>query len=393
MLSVLAAALDEVEIPATGPGLRQAFALRDRFNAMLAAAVAEFDRTGQWETDGAPSATSWLRHHASVSNKEAWALAKRSRRCQQLPVLAAAWSSGQLSGGQVDAVVAQLNDRNVELFASQEADIVPTLIGLSVGETVQVMRAWRQHADALDENDGPEQQPSTLHTSRILNGRTEVSGSLDGLSGETMLTALRVAQRPDLEGEPERTPAQRRADALIDICRFFLDHQTTVLSDRRRPHINITIDIAGLDTGEGACCLDGALISRADLKTLLCSANLHRVLVEGPSAILDYGTSRRVASTAQYNALAVRDRGCRFPGCDRPAHWCDAHHVVPWWPDKGPTRLDNLVLLCRRHHHLLHRNRWSMKLLPDGQLVVSTPDGNVLRSTPPGRPPPSLPLE
>ncbi|MBW8780372.1 MAG: DUF222 domain-containing protein [Verrucomicrobia bacterium] len=343
MLSVLAEALDEVEIPATAPGLREAFAIRDRFNAKLAAAVAEFDRAGGWEADGAASATGWLRHHASVSGREAQSLTRRSRRLTQLPVLAQAWSSGQVSGGQVDAVVAQLNDRNIDLFASQEAELVPTFIGLSVAQTGIAMQAWRQYADALDHSDEPEQPPSRFDAAPILDGRTEVSGSLDTLDGETLLTALRVAQRPDLEGEPERTPAQRRADALVDICRFFLDHQHTVLTDRRRPHLNITIDITGLDNGEGACCLDGALIARSDLKQLLCEANLHRVLVDGPSAILDYGTSRRLASVAQYNALGVRDRGCRFPGCDRPAHWCDAHHVVPWWPDKGPTRLDNLV--------------------------------------------------
>ncbi|MBW8780378.1 MAG: hypothetical protein JF599_00610 [Verrucomicrobia bacterium] len=51
------------------------------------------------------------------------------------------------------------------------------------------------------------------------------------------------------------------------------------------------------------------------------------------------------------------------------------------------------MLLCRRHHRLLHRDGWSHKLLPDTQLVVTTPDGRVLRSMPPGRPPPALPLE
>jgi predicted restriction endonuclease len=72
-----------------------------------------------------------------------------------------------------------------------------------------------------------------------------------------------------------------------------------------------------------------------------------------------------------------------LPGCDRPVHWCEAHHV--WaWEDGGPTRLDNLVLLCSRHHHLAHKPGWTLKLLVDNnaEVIATTPDGLVLRSHP-----------
>jgi hypothetical protein len=91
-------------------------------------------------------------------------------------------------------------------------------------------------------------------------------------------------------------------------------------------------------------------------------------------------------------ALVIRDRHCRFPGCDRPPDWTEAHHVR-WITHGGATALDNLVLVCTRHHHLLHTPGWHAKLLPDATLEVTDPDGRTHTSSTPdaGRPPP-LPL-
>jgi hypothetical protein len=83
-----------------------------------------------------------------------------------------------------------------------------------------------------------------------------------------------------------------------------------------------------------------------------------------------------------YNALVIRDRHCRFPGCDRPAAWGEGHHLHPWQAG-GPTSITNLVLLCSRHHHLLHTPRWHAKLLPDNTLEITHPTGHIRTSTPP----------
>jgi hypothetical protein len=115
---------------------------------------------------------------------------------------------------------------------------------------------------------------------------------------------------------------------------------------------------------------------------------IHRVLTHGRSAILDYGTTTRTIPAPLYNTLIIRDRHCRFPGCDRPAAWCEGHHIHPWHTG-GPTQLANLVLLCSRHHHLLHRPHWHTKLLPDTTLEITDPTGHTRTSHPPaGRAPP-----
>lgn len=87
---------------------------------------------------------------------------------------------------------------------------------------------------------------------------------------------------------------------------------------------------------------------------------------------------------ALWAALVLRDGHCRFPGCDRPPEWCEAHHIVHW-SEGGETSLWNSLLGCTRHHHLLHQPGWQVKLSPNGDVEVTTPDGRVLTSHPPPR--------
>ena len=134
--------------------------------------------------------------------------------------------------------------------------------------------------------------------------------------------------------------------------------------------------------GEGGWLLGGPRLDGPTVERLLCDAGVHRVVTAGRSAVLDYGWTTRTIPANLWAALVIRDRHCRFPGCDRDAGWCEGHHVVPWI-EGGPTRLDNLLLACSRHHHRLHQPGWDAKLLPDGELEVTLPDGRVLTSDPP----------
>jgi hypothetical protein len=102
------------------------------------------------------------------------------------------------------------------------------------------------------------------------------------------------------------------------------------------------------------------------------AALLPPILGGAPSQPLDVGRTSRVVQPGQRAALAVRDGGCGFPGCDRPLAWCEAHHL--WhWLDGGPTDLANLVLLCRAHHRAVHDGGWQLTRGPDGWLAASPP--------------------
>jgi len=212
------------------------------------------------------------------------------------------------------------------------------------------MRAWRAKADALDEGSEPDDRPGTLHLSRAL--------------------------------------AERRAEALGEIGRRFLDAQGRAYSPRHRrhrPHLNVVVAYASLGATAEERYVDGPPVGRAELGRLLCDADIHRVVVHGRSTILDDGRATRTIAVDSFNALVLRDEGCRWPGCDRPVAWCDEHHGQPWHQG-GATSLDNLVRCCVRHH----QPGWRAKLLPDGTFEVTRPNGTTEASRPPGPIPEAL---
>jgi Domain of unknown function (DUF222) len=392
ILEELANAVDHLDLPVDSGILTEAFALMDRLNAKLLAAVAEHDAAELWRSDGSTSMTAWLRHHTRRSGRDAARSAKTARRLRKLPVTAAAYRDGTLSGGQVQAIVVNLKDRTVGLFADHEAQLVPELARLSVGETAVAMQDWARRADAVAGDDPEPVLPERwLHLSRILDGRRELSGSLDPEGGAVIATAVRLATTRDVEGEPRRSPAQRRGDALVDVCRWFLDHQQTRRGGRHRPHLNVITTLDALERRGHGRLVDGSALDAATVQRLVCDAGIHRVVTNGRSSILDYGSTTRSVPAPLFNALVIRDRHCRYPGCDRPPDWTEAHHVR-WVTRGGTTALDNLVLLCSRHHHLLHVPGWHAKLLPGGTLEVTDPRGQVHTSDPPDSNRPPLPL-
>jgi hypothetical protein len=107
-----------------------------------------------------------------------------------------------------------------------------------------------------------------------------------------------------------------------------------------------------------------------------------RVVLNGRSEPLDVGRRTAVVPPAMRRAVIVRDRHCRFPGCDRPHTWCDAHHVLHW-ADGGATAVDNLLLLCRRHHRKVHEHGGFRLTFQDGRAVFNRPDGSVLEERAP----------
>jgi Domain of unknown function (DUF222)/HNH endonuclease len=391
MFEELGTAIDELDIPVDGAALAAVLALRDQLDARISDAVATHDRAGVWELDGATSMAAWLADRAPMPRARAAATTSRARKLAHLPVTAGAWRDGALSSGQVEAIAANLDPDTLALFADHEAVVVPTLVELSVRDVASTMAAWRECA-TVDRDPKPE-PVQALYLSRTLGGRWRLDANLGPETGELLATALRLAQSPDVEGEPARSPATRRADSLGDICRHFLDHQHARRGGRHRPHLNLTLDIdryRALGTA-GAASVDGTHFDRTSTDRLLCDAAIHRVLSHGRSAILDYGTATRTIPAPLYNALIIRDHHCRFPGCDRPTAWCEGHHIRPWQAG-GPTQLANLVLLCSRHHHLLHAPGWDAKLLPNATLEVTDPTGRVHTTTPPAGRAPPLPL-
>jgi hypothetical protein len=388
MFDRLAQEIEELSIPVDGGALARVLVVLDRLTEKVTAAVGDFDAAGLWADDGCTSMHPWLRSRG-VARRDAGRLVATARRLRQLPVTAAAWAAGELSGSQVQVIVGHLNDRRVALFAEHEAALVPSLVALDVDGTERALGEWARKADAVLDDDQPaDAQPKReAHLSRTLGDRYLLDASLDAEGGALAEVALRIAD-PD---DRERSWAERRGEALVTVLRFFCDNQQGFTGGRHRPHLNVVVDLESLEQGGHAMVVGGPWLDGPTVERLLCDCSIHRVVFRGVSGILDYGQSTRTATAGQWAALVARDQHCRFPGCDRPVQWCDAHHVR-WFRHGGHTALDNLVVLCTRHHHLLHsRAGWDAKLLPDGELHVTKPDGTVMVTRPPARAP-AVPL-
>ncbi|HEU5152230.1 MAG TPA: DUF222 domain-containing protein [Iamia sp.] len=383
MIEELATVVDALDVPIDADGLAAALDVRDRLEAKIVTAVCAFEDTNEWDAaEGCASLAAWLRIRGRMTGGDARRLARTARRLRRLPTLRSAWLSGTVSGGHVAAVVANLNDRSVDLFARQEDDLVPVLAGVEVGAAVVAMKAWAAHARELLEEDLSEPDPDrSAHLSPTLSGG-RLDANLEPEAYHAVEAALRLAMGTKTDDDP-RTLPQRRHDALAEVAVHYLDHQSDKVGGRHRPHLNVTIGLDALTDGRGQGSFhDGIPITATDARRLACDASLHRVITRGDGSILDYGRATRTVSAALFTVLALRDRGCRFPGCDRTVHRTDAHHIRHWI-DGGQTDTDNLVLLCRWHHGVVHRPDWTIELRPDTTVIVTSPDGRRRTSSPP----------
>jgi hypothetical protein len=305
---------------------------------------------------------------------------KLSRALRAMPVTAEAFGSGELSSETVGLLVSA-KESAPEAFSEAEGMLVDAAGVLPAREFRAAVAHWRQAADAssAEERAGRIYDRRHLHVSPTIEGTVRIDGDLDPESGATVITALRSVQDAWAKNgvEDERTAAQRRADAMTELCRSWLDRSDRPEVAGERPHVVVTVDLESLEGRLGRRCElpDVGPITPEIARRLACDAGVSRVLTNGPSEPLDIGRRTPVVPAGMRRAVVIRDGGCRFPGCGRPQAWCDAHHVTHW-AGGGETALGNLVLLCGPHHRAVHEDfRVEMT---DGKPAFSRADGTRL---------------
>lgn len=398
----------------------------NQLQAQVARRVAAFDARGLAVEDGCRSTRSWLRAFGRLSASTAGAWVKAARLLRQLPTLSAAAAAGKVSAEHV-ARVAQLSDR-VGLAPVQRAEQVLTDAASTMDPTdlQRVCDHVRAHVDP----DGSQPDPYEDYqrrgiTASAFDGMLIVRGQLDSEGGAALMAALDAFMVPPA-GDDDRTPAQRRADALVELARSALSTGRTPTVGGARPQVGILLTpdtlvrpttSVGRAKGAGrratrltqvdADRANPASASQASSATeplhagigppaaapahldrigrvpdalaqrIACDADIWRIILDPATGLpLDVGRSHRLVPHWIRKALWVRDHGCRFPGCHAPAQWTDAHHVTVPWARGGHTTMDNLVLLCRHHHVLVHEGGWTIRFDPRMATVTAVrPDG------------------
>jgi len=328
-----------------------------RIEAVGSLLLAEAEKRGISVADGYGSTTAWLIAGSGDPPGVCRSRVRTARHLRHMPATRSAFLAGEVGEPRVRLLV-EARATNPELFERDEGMLITQAQTLDARSFPRAIAYWRRLADHdghLADADRAFQRRH-LHASVTWNGIVRIDGNLDPESGATVITALRSFTDPArFDAGDHRTPAQRRADALVEICRRHLDQADRPTIGGERPHLTVTVDLESLEGRAGHTCeVDPTgVITPEAARRLVCDARVSRIITQGGSQPLDIGRATRTVPPPLRRALNTRDGRCSQSGCDIPPEWCDAHHIRHW-ADGGPTSLDNLRLLCRRHHRAIH---------------------------------------
>jgi hypothetical protein len=363
---------------ASGDGLAETVTkvsvIIDRLQIKLSELVAEADRQGVHRADGYTSMTSFLAHKARMRAGRAKRTVADGRALRNMPETAERLRSGRLSFDEARPLIAA-REAHPEAFAEHEAGLCDAVeTSHWVSDARKVVDYWRQ-AVSEPTDDERRYQDRVFHGSFTLDGMFDFSGRMPEEMGKEFLDRIEAAMPPPAEND-DRTPAQRRLDGLFDV----------VVSDGDRPSKpTVMVHVAAdrlIDGTAGVGEITDHVLGHPSLHRITCDAAISRIVVSPDSQPLDIGRTSRTVPDPIRRAVIARDRHCRFPGCRRPARWCDAHHIVHW-VDDGPTAVENLILLCRHHHTLIHSGFGLNGTGIDPRFT--RPDGTSLPNSPPLR--------
>jgi hypothetical protein len=388
-LSKLMAAIREFQAredrPVNNEGLRVAI---DALEGVFCVDARRSQLNGEHLVNGNITAASWIARTCKMSVTSAADRLCVGEQLESLPRVAAALASGEI-GYQSASVLAHLRDK---LGEKQDRFNEEEMLGFAREFSVSGLRRLCAYAWHIADPDGFFNEAEEnytrrrLHISQLPDGMYAVDGLLDPETGASLKAAAdALAKRKG--PEDDRSHSQRMHDAVGEIVNHALGQGTLPRRHGVKPHINLTTTIEGLKNEVGAPPAELELslpISTRTLERISCDSTMSRVLL-ADSTVIDVGRATRVVSAPTMRALRVRDKGCRFPGCDRQVDWSSPHHIIHW-ARGGPGNLPNLVLLCHYHHRLVHEGGWQVirsgrefRFLPPERMVMRRVRGPGLR--------------
>ena len=366
--------------------LTRAHRLEGRLHELTLRLASEADRRRVGERKGASSTTAWLRRRLSltpVSARQHVTLA--TALTDRLELTREALAAGDLSPAHALVVAKAMETLPAHLGSETRASAERQLVGwCREFDPREVARLGRRLWEVVDPDGADaheakllERQERKARRGRCLTlggdgfGSHRLSGRFDPEAAAVIAAALDPLAKPlpsTTDGSDPRSPGQRYADALVELCRRQLASGDLPTRGGERPQLVLTMSLDKLRKRLGSGVLDtGERLSPATSRRLACDAGVIPALLGMDGQPLDLGRTSRTFSATQRRALGLRDGlGCAFPGCDRPPAWCEGHHIRHWI-DGGLTDLDNGVLLCGYHHSTVHQSDWVIRLAADGR--------------------------
>ena len=404
--------------------------IEDRAAACGSVAVARLDRSGAVRVDGYQSTRAWMDAHLRNPRRENGQILRTSRLLNRwYPATQRAWLGHVISRAHANIIGNGIETavKGLEADVRDQAriDAERLLLDVSTDHSPDVARnavtRIRLAADpdgakaAAVEADGKQWFSLTAVSDGWL-----CKGWLDTITGTALATALEgrrnsrhhtgtstqtefsasIADGSYADEEAAKRVRHENACVLKDIAIELLNSDGAGRINGERPHIEISVTLAELSEGSGYGELElpgsprGLRTTPIDINTIRrmsCDAVVRRVVTTGihhdpstgehidsavgrllaaPTEAVDYGRAQRLVPPGLKRRIALRDQGCVFPGCNRPPSMTEAHHVLHW-SSNGATDLDNLALLCTRHHSDVHARGWT--LTPRNNLTPHQP--------------------
>ena len=371
--------------------------------------LGEIEQRGVTDVELGLRTASWLAGTAGVRSTAARAQVRMAATLRDhAPDAARAWAEGRIGEMHARTLASALSNRRIrDLLKPMISDLIDDAATLHPD-------TWRAKVTALVsllDADGPEPQDPTednrLGFTRGLSGRWVLRGEFDPVTGAVIRDDLNdradrlfhirrndAAVASDAD-DPPPSQLQLMAQALHDMARADRANNTATGGGATGGRAEIVLHLDAANPGH-LVDDDGIVIGDTGYWTATCDPTLRGVVFGMHRSVLALGQEQRLVNRAQRRAMAQRDGGCVFPGCNAPPSWTDAHHVVHW-RNGGATDLANLASLCRHHHGVTHRNGWSMGVTDDEWFWWQTPKGHqfwsqrhgyVQRTGPPPAPPP-----
>ena len=355
-------------------------ASQHRFLTLLAALI----ERDAWEGAGIKSPAHWLNYHCGIDLGAAREKVRVAKSLQQLPAIDEAFRSGTISYSKVRAMTRSATPENEQM-------LLQVALHGTAQHVEQLVRKYRR-AESLTGDRCAENQYEARELTcyfdddgmLVLRGRMTTE---DGAVFMKAMEAMVAAQNPcvvadeDVANLSEKTFPQKRVDALLALAEqamSTIEEGLQPLSSAEKYQVVIHIEHGN----EQHCSIDSGAhhlpLSPATARRLCCDASLVPVLEDVSGNVLNVGRKTRAIPPSIRRALHIRDNGCRFPGCCE-SRYVDAHHVQHWC-DGGETSLDNLVLLCRHHHRLLHQEGYEIVKHGEQRFEFLTPRGGAMKT-------------
>jgi hypothetical protein len=328
--------------------------------AWLAAQLAE---SKLWEDEGYNSPSDWIRFNCHLTDKVAGDRLAVGERLDDLTESSEAMQEREIGYAHL-VVMARTADAVGDLF--DEKRLLKLARKHSPGKFYYKCLHYRHSIDAAGyaRNQADLQAERRISLSTAEDGCLLLYGVLDPIGGAAVRTALEPLAKP-LGADDDRSRDQRMADALVELATHGGKHKVQM-------QVTTSIEtLLGLIGAPGAEAEFSLPISSKTVERWACDCSITRILMQD-SVVIDVGRAERTIKGPRRRALIARDKHCQWAGCERPASWCDAHHVIHWLHDGG-GEIENQLLLCHRHHWLVHEGGWQLVKTQDGAVLTIAP--------------------